>query len=218
MSHALFAPTASLSSMQHTILLSLIALLSSSFCTKPATNVQWHNGDIIFQKSQSSQCKAVQAATKSIYSHVGIMFFDGGKWYVLEAVGPVMYTPLVDWIHHGENNHYVVKRLKDTGPLTETALACMKVQGEGYLGKPYDMTFEWSDDRIYCSELVWKMYKDCTNIEVGNLKRLGDFDLSHPLVAPKVKERYGNNVPLNETVIAPSDIFSDDDLVTVFSN
>lgn len=94
----------------------------------------------------------------------------------------------------------------------------MKVQGEGYLGKAYDMTFEWSDDRIYCSELVWKLYKECTNIEVGTLKKLGDFDLSHPLVAHKVKERYGDKVPLNETVIAPADIFSDEDLVTVFSN
>ncbi len=204
--------------MQHLLLLALTSLFFTSFSPKPGATVQWQDGDIIFQKSQSSQCKAVQAATKSIYSHVGIMFYDAGKWYVLEAVGPVKYTLLTDWIHHGENNHYVVKRLKDTSPLTPTALSCMKVQGEGYLGKPYDMTFEWSDDRIYCSELVWKLYKDCANIEVGTLKKLGDFDLSHPLVAPKVKERYGDKIPLNETVIAPSDIFNDDDLVTVFSN
>ncbi len=146
------------------------------------------------------------------------MFNDGGTWYVLEAVQPVVYTPLTSWITHGERNHYVVKRLKDTSVLTPTAIACIKEQGKGYLGKHYDLTFEWNDDRIYCSELVWKLYKNCTNIEVGDLKKLSDFDLTSPIVAAKIKERYGNNVPLNETVISPADIFTDEDLVTVFSN
>jgi hypothetical protein len=33
----------------------------------------------------------------------------------------------------------------------------MKATGEGFLGKDYDLTFGWSDERLYCSELVWKV-------------------------------------------------------------
>jgi len=204
--------------MQPTAYITYICLLLTWATQSTAGPAQWQDGDIIFQISQSSQCKAIQAATKSPYSHVGIMFQDNGKWFVLEAVQPVVYTPLTTWITHGERGHYVVKRLKDTSKLTPAALACMREQGAGYLGKPYDLAFEWSDDRIYCSELVWKLYKNCTNIEVGQLKKLGDFDLIHPIVSAKIKERYGNNVPLDETVISPADVFNDEDLVTVFEN
>src|SRR5437867_163185 len=34
------------------------------------------------------------------------------------------------------------------------------VHAAGSMGSPpYDLTFEWSDDKIYCSELVWKVYE-----------------------------------------------------------
>jgi hypothetical protein len=35
-----------------------------------------------------------------------------------------------------------------------------------YLGKNYDIYFGWSDSLIYCSELVWKVYKDAWDIEL----------------------------------------------------
>jgi hypothetical protein len=36
----------------------------------------------------------------------------------------------------------------------------MKHIGEEFTGKNYDMTFEWSDNNIYCSELIWKVYQE----------------------------------------------------------
>ena len=42
----------------------------------------------------------------------------------------------------------------------------MKNEGEKFKGKNYDLTFEWSDDKIYCSELIWKIYKRSTGIEI----------------------------------------------------
>jgi hypothetical protein len=52
------------------------------------------NGDIIFQTSLSTQSKAIQLATNSPYSHCGIIYKDGEKFYVFEAVQPVKKTPL----------------------------------------------------------------------------------------------------------------------------
>ncbi|MDB4181090.1 YiiX family permuted papain-like enzyme [Flavobacteriaceae bacterium] len=174
------------------------------------------NGDIIFQTSKSSQSKAIQLATNSKYSHMGIIYENDGQFFVYEAVQPVKLTPLIDWINRGENGHYVIKRLENADQvLTSSTLTKMKQIGEQFKGKPYDIYFEWSDDKIYCSELVWKMYKQATNIEIGQLEQLSDFDLSNEIVKAKMKERYGNNIPMDEKVISPAAMFNSDKLITI---
>lgn len=54
-----------------------------------AENDQIKNGDLIFQTSLSGQSKAIQIATKSKYSHCGIIYIDNGRFYVFEAIQPV---------------------------------------------------------------------------------------------------------------------------------
>ncbi len=76
-----------------------------------------------------------------------------------------------------------------------------------YLGKPYDFSFSWSDDRQYCSEVVWKVYQNALGMRVGEQQKLKEFDLSNPLVQAKLKERYGKNIPLEETVVSPQAVF-----------
>ncbi len=166
-------------------------------------------GDIIFQVSGSSQSRAIQLATHSPYSHAGIIFMRQGKYYVFEAVQPVKMTPLDRWIQRGEEGHYVIKRLKKGEAfLTPGVLARMKQVGNQFKGKDYDLAFNWSDDRMYCSELVWKIYKRATGLEIGRLQRMQDFDLSHPAVKKKLQERYGDTIPLEEPVISPAAMFA----------
>lgn len=174
------------------------------------------NGDIIFQISKSSQSKAIQMATNSKYSHMGIIYEIDGDFYIYEAIQPVQITPIKDWINRGENAHFVVKRLRNSEKvLTESAIEKMKKYGEQFLGKPYDIHFEWSDEKLYCSELVWKIYKNAANIEIGQLQELAEFDLTDKVVKDKMKERYGNNIPLNEKVISPAAMFESELLMVV---
>jgi len=176
------------------------------------------DGDIIFQTSRSAQSQAIQTATHSAYSHCGLIFrTDTGdrEWLVLEAVQPVKWTPLDSWIARGEGGHFVIKRCETDPELPEPMLGSLKIAGEKYVGKDYDQNFGWSDDRIYCSELVWKVYHQVTGLDLGELQRLGDFDLSDPLVQKKLKERYGDKLPLDEPVISPARIFESDLLHTV---
>jgi hypothetical protein len=176
----------------------------------------FHSGDIIFQTSKSSQSKAIQLATKSKYSHMGIIYEMGGEFYVYEAIQPVTLTKLDKWIKRGENSHYVVKRLKNSEKVfTEENLKKMKDFGEKFKGKSYDIYFEWSDDKIYCSELVWKIYKEALNLEIGDLQELREFDLTDEIVKSKMKERYGDKIPLDEKVISPAAMFNSDKLITV---
>ncbi len=174
------------------------------------------NGDIIFQTSKSSQSKAIQLATKSKYSHMGIIYKVNDQFFVYEAVQPVKMTELNQWINRGENQHYVVKRLKNANEfLTSESLAKMRKIGEKYKGKNYDVYFEWSDDKIYCSELVWKIYKEALNIEIGKLEKLSDFDLSSDIVQQKMKERYKGRISMDEKVISPATMFKSGNLITI---
>lgn len=165
------------------------------------------NGDIIFQTSLSEQSKAIQLATNSKFSHCGIIYRENGQFYVFEAIQPVKKTPIDKWIARGKDNHYVIKRLINADQiLTAETLVNLKEEGNKFEGKNYDLTFEWSDDRIYCSELIWKIYQRATGLEIGKLQTLGDFNLTNNLVKQILKKRYGNKIPLNEIVISPAAI------------
>ena len=56
--------------------------------------------------------------------------------------------------------------------------------------------------------MVYKLYFNALHIELCKLRTLGDFDLSNPLVKGKLNEKYGNHIPLNEPMVAPSDIYN----------
>lgn len=184
-----------------------------------ADDYQPRNGDIVFQTSLSSQSVAVQKATGSKYSHMGIVYMREGNPYVFEAIEPVQLTPLDKWIKRGKAGRYVAKRLKQSDKLlTPQALARMKEIGDEFKGKHYDLYFGWSDDRIYCSELVWKIYNRALDIEVGELSSFGDFDLSDPEVKALIKKRYGDSLPLGEIAISPAAMFDTELLETVYNN
>ncbi|EJG03228.1 hypothetical protein FF52_03510 [Flavobacterium sp. F52] len=176
---------------------------------------KFKDGDLIFQTSESKQCEAVRIATNSKFSHCGIIYYINGKWFVFEAVQPVKLTTIEDWIKHGKDSKYVVKRLKDDRVLSPQVLQKMKDYSQQLDGKEYDAYFEWTDNRIYCSELIWKIYNNAAGIELSKLRKLKDFNLQDPRVQKILKERYGNDIPLEEKVVAPSDLADSNILKTV---
>jgi len=196
------------------IYISIIILLLVS-CKLNSAELK--NGDFIFHESLSTQSRALKYATGSRYTHVGIIYIRKGKPYVYEAIGPVKLTPLDSFIRRGVGGHYVVKRLKYAeDKLTPENIKKLKAQGRRLKGLPYDPGFMWSDNRIYCSELVWKIYKRSMGIEIGKLLRYRDFNLSHHVVEKLISKRFGKaGVPLDEPVISPGEMFRSDKLRTV---
>lgn len=186
-----------------------LLFISSSYGYSPK------QGDIIFQTSKSPQSLAIQKATKSPYSHMGIVLFNNNQPYVYEASNVVKFTPLEKWIKQGKSGKYVVKRMNG---LTDKQEAILYKEAMKYRAKPYDLYFSWSDEKIYCSELVWKIYFNGLNIKIGKLQKMKDFDLSSEIVKSKLTERYGKNIPLDEVVISPNAIFESPLLTTIFEN
>ncbi len=175
-------------------------------------------GDVVFQPSHSVKNLALQAATHSSCGQLGLVTFRDGKPFVLEALATVQATGLADWLQRGEGGHYVVKRLVDSKQVLDapSRLALQK-QMRRFEGRPYDDTLEWSDERFYGAELVWKVYERALGIRLGEPQRLGDFDLSVPQVHAKLAQRFGENVPLDEPVISPQRIYESGRLETVVS-
>ncbi len=184
-------------------------------CAAAGNTSDFRAGDLVFQTSRSAQSQAIQAATHSPYSHMGIILRHNGKLEVLEAISRVSFTPLEEWIARGEGGRFVQKRLKDGTVLDADGLQRLEKAAVAFLGRPYDLTFEWSDDRLYCSELVWKAFERGVGLEVGEPAELGSFDLSSDAVRRKMAERYGSRIPLQEKVISPAAMFDSPLLETV---
>ncbi len=201
--------------MKKIVITIIISIVFINNCNSK-TNAIIKEGDIIFHESTSSQSDELRYSTGSIYTHMGIIYIIDKKYYVYEAVQPVKFTPLDKWINRGKNKHYVLKRLKNADEILKPEnIKIMKEIGKNYSGKDYDNLFQWNDNRIYCSELVWKIYKNALNIEIGKLQKFKDFDLNHPKVKALIRKRYGNNINLNEIVISPIQMFNSELLIKV---
>jgi len=189
-------------------LLGLAVVLVVWSCNEPS-GATVHDGDIVFQTSRSAQSQAIQLATHSPYSHMGLVFIRNGEPFVLEAVAHVQFTRFMEWTLRGEEGRYVAKRLRDSALLSDPAkMSALRQAALAFAGRPYDPYFEWSDERVYCSELVWKAYDRGLGVQLGALAPLSSFDLSSLLVKTKLAERYGGKVPVNERVISPAAIFA----------
>jgi hypothetical protein len=177
------------------------------------------DGDIIFQNKKSKASELLTVLSSPEFNHTGILLSRNGKWYVLEASQPVELAPVLSWINSGEGDLYVIKRLKEADTLfNEENRERFNKVCNGYLGKPYDSHFSWSDDAFYSPELVWKIFKAAFGIELCSLQILGDFDLTSGQTREKVKEIYGNKVPLYEEVVSVEALFNSSQLITIMDN
>lgn len=193
----------------------LINLIFLTFSITSCSSQSFKNGDIIFHTSKSSQSKMVQSVTNSNLTHCGIIFYQKGKPFVLEAVQPVKVTPLQEWTNRGVGGKFIVSRAKT--PLTEKQLNEMFAYGKSLLGKNYDLKFQWSDKNMYCSELVYKVFV-AGDIFLGNPKKFSDYNLNGKSVKDAIKSRYGNSINMNEMVITPVDIYESSVVKTVYNN
>jgi hypothetical protein len=210
--------------MKKLIILSILLVLFSfvynnytdlPFYKKELKNVsELRDGDIIFHTSKSNQSQMLQVATNSELTHVGVIFFRNGLPYVFEAVQPVKITRLENFIDRGVDGKYKIVRYKDG--LTKEQINLGITYSKRQLGKNYDIKFQWSDKKMYCSELVWKIYKEM-GIDLCDPKTFSNYNISSPEVQKAIKQRYGSTFNMDEQVVAPVDIYESSLVQTVFN-
>lgn len=190
--------------MKRLLLLLSISISSILFAQSPVLK----DGDIIFIVSTSGQGKAIQLATKSKFTHVGIIFHENGKPMVYHAVEPVSVNTLEEFVGMSSDGKYTIRRLKNDSVMNKETIASMLKEAKSHLGTHYDIYFNWKDNELYCSEFVWKLYQRHTKLEIGKLRSMKDFDLSSPVVKDIMKRRYGTNIPYEEKMISPGDMYN----------
>lgn len=196
----------------------LIAIAVFGFVYGP-TYVAWWSyqpqaGDVIFQSlPYSPLVRAIEGATESPYSHCGVVTNQNGRWVVYEAYRGVEVTPLSDFIFRGRAQAFAVYRLKEN--LRSNIPEFLKA-AEHYLGRPYDVRYRWDDENIYCSELIYKAYRDATDGEqLGRFVRFGD--LRWKPYESTVRHFEGGPVPVEREMITPRHLALAPQLQRVFS-
>lgn len=199
-------------------LLPALLLLGFAAGCGPGGPYNPRDGDLIFQNLLSANGRLIERATGEKYNHVGVVYLDANKQpFVYEAIGPVKLTPLDEWTRRGRDGSYVVKRLREADRyLDANGLERLWDEGGRFEGRPYDPYFEWTNERVYASELAWKMYARALDVRIGRSATLDDLNLSDKVVYTKLVERYGNEIPREEMVVTPGMMFDSDLLVKVY--
>ena len=187
--------------------------LAAGGCGDLRRGYQPRVGDLVFQSLPHSPIvDAIEGATHSRYSHCGIVVQRGADFRVLEAIGPVQETPLDDWLGRGRLEQFAVFRLKEP---YRSRIPGIIERARRYLGRPYDIHYSFDDDRIYCSELIFKAFKAEVGEELGKVRRLGDLDW-RPYAAT-INQIEEGPPPLDREMITPQDLAESDQLEKVFS-
>ncbi len=133
------------------LLLILLVLLCGS-CRRGGDLSALREGDILFIETTSFQSKFVKLGMMSIWSHCGIAVNTPEGVQIMEADTTVRILPVEKFVAKSVGGKYIIKRPEQQ--LTQP------IEQEKWLGRWYDLKFSFDNDHVYCSELVWLIYKE----------------------------------------------------------
>jgi len=192
----------------------IIAILTIKLINIGISSNSINDGDLIFQSELLPRGLAIQAATVSKYNHVGIIFKENGKYYVYEAIGKVTRTPLQSYINRrGTYGRYTIMRPRQNN----LKISSLKYYVVSQLGKRYDPSLKWSDNRMYCSELVWKAYYNSNSIAISNPAPIENRVLGKILLPFVPKDRI-SFLDISDPVVSPADLARSWKLKTIYTN
>ncbi len=176
-------------------------------------------GDLVFQNLGDEQLMAFGEATRSKYNNVGMIFMHPRTkvYMVVDARDSVHTTPLTEWVSAGKDQKVALLRLKNSNLLlgakkTKALLDAAKPMK----GTPYDPHYSWSNEAMYPSEFIWKIYNQGPTIDLCETGTLGELDLSGSLTAARMQGKYGDKIPKDEKVVTPDHIYKSPKLEIVF--
>lgn len=177
-------------------ILFIMSMLLLAGCGNSIDVADLQEGDVVFIESQSSQSPYIKVGTMSKWTHCGVVVNTPQGMKVLEASKTVRLTPFAKFIGSAKNENWMVKRPKRklTKPISYSK----------YLGIPYDLEFKFNNGKMYCSELVWLIYKD-QEIELCKPRKVSSFICTRiPRVKKLMQKRH---ISMDQTAVAPVDLY-----------
>ena len=139
--------------------------------------------DIILSKGQSAQSKIIRLLNLSTkdYSHIGIIYKEKGKVFVLHATpdgtksNGIRYDDLETFINLSQVCDFIILRGRNLSLESRNKLWNEYVRYRNF-SAPFDFDFDNLENaKIYCSELVWLIYKSAELFETR------DFNIEKPI-------------------------------------
>lgn len=174
-------------------------------------DIDVQHGDFIFQHLPGDMTAMIADITQSQYSHCGIIVKKPAGFFVLQAIGPVLETPLNQWINSGVGKRFTIVRLKKK---FQSDIPAIISQGYKFVGKPYDIQYQWDDQKIYCSELIYKAVFNATGLRLAEFVRLGD--MAWQPYEQTIRQITGGKLPLDREMITPQSLVVSDKVDMVY--
>lgn len=175
--------------------------------------LSFRDGDVIFQKIPGELGERISAITASPVTHCGIVIVDNDEVKIIEAADTVKVTPIKDWIAAGIEKKFALARKEN---LTEDQCDSIIKEALGMSGRKYDFKYEWDDDKVYCSELVYKSYEKGAGVKLCSFRKLGE--LEYRGHEEFIKSMTDGELPLDRQIITPIDIFNSKELTIVYND
>jgi len=188
-------------------------LLSVNLFADINAKYKLQEGDILLQHLPAQLGSVIADVSNSLYSHCGIITYQNGEPYVIEAIGPVLYTHVNEWISRGESGMFTQLRPKN---ISAKQIQNVIIESEKMLGRPYDIQYELDEEKIYCSELVYKAFIRGCNLEIGEKTTLGDLDWEpHEMFIRHIAH---GELPLDRVMITPESLAKSPNVKLVYSS
>ncbi|MFM2385814.1 MAG: hypothetical protein RL660_571 [Bacteroidota bacterium] len=126
------------------------------------TTAKLQAGDLLFQDLNCGDlCNAIEAVTEGVngrdFSHCAMVVTVADSLAVVEAIGDtVQINSIAKFIARSGDSNIVAARVK---PNLQKLLPAASTFALAQVGKPYDDIFNIADDNYYCSELIYKAFK-----------------------------------------------------------
>ena len=143
-------------------------------------------GDIVLITSTSPQAKAIAAATRSPFTHTGVVVVEDGKPFVYEAAAKVQKTALASFLKRAKPGSLALRRVPD---LDDARAAKVVAAARAKLGTPYDLAFSTTNDALYCSEYVRVVFA-AAGVDVGAVEHVRDLDVNAQPVRALIGARW----------------------------
>ena len=172
------------------MLLAALALALAAPASPPAppeATPDLHTGDVVLIASTSPQASAIARATRSKYTHAGVVVVEDGTPWVYEAAGTVRRTPFASFAKRAVPGTLLVRRA-GVG-ITPAQQARIAQEARRLVGRPYDLAFAQGDDALYCSEYV-RLVLAVGGVDAGKIQHVRDLDVDDPVVHALIAQRW----------------------------
>lgn len=209
----------------------VLFLNSESLWAKPAGNPETEEcrmvkslvreGDLVFLDIPNFLFKKVAATSRGPTSHVGIVFKDPEKgWIVSESRVPLSTeTPLCSYLERTDQKRFAVRRFRHT--LYSWDITALKKIADHYQGIVYDTGFDLHSNRMFCSKFVRMVFEQGLDVKVGKLETFRE--LMNGLEGRPDRDEliqfwtywYLGSIPMERMTVTPQSQYEDPQFFTI---